>query len=95
MLNIRTYLWLIGAVIVRPHLWSTAVVQGWRLVPRQWWKSELRLPLPARAYVDFRMTTQYGDGAHQPEIGDIIDYLEWSKDWRSTDTSMRRRHRAR
>ena len=91
MLAFRTYLKLIGAVVMRPGLWMTALRSAKRLVPRQWWRSGSHLPVPSRAYINFRMTTQYGYGVDQPEIADIIDYLEWSKDWHSTGTSMRRR----
>ena len=95
MLAFRTYLKLIGAVVMRPGLWMTALRSAKRLVPRQWWRNGSHLPVPSRAYINFRMTTQYGYGVDQPEIADIIDYLEWSKDWHSTGTSMRRRlHKA-
>jgi hypothetical protein len=93
MLAGRTYLKLVGAVIVRPRLWVIALRQARRLVPRNWWSTGNHLPLPTREYIDFRMTTQYGDASHQPDIADIIDYLEWSKDWHSTGTSTSRRLR--
>lgn len=93
MLDGRTYVQLIGAVIVRPRLWVSALRQAKRLIPREWWRNGSHLPVPTRAYIDFRMTTQYGHGTHQPEIADVIDYLEWSKDWHSTGTSTRRRLR--
>ena len=93
MLALRTYLRLFGAVVVRPSLWMTALRSAKRLVPRQWWRSGSHLPVPTRAYIDFRLTTQYGYGVDQLEIADVIDYLEWSKDWHSTGTSMRRRLR--
>lgn len=93
MLVGRTYIKLVGAVVVRPRLWVSALRSAKHLVPRQWWRSGSHLPMPPRAYIDFRMSTQYGYGADQPEIADIIDYLEWSKDWHSTGTSMRRRLR--
>jgi hypothetical protein len=51
------------------------------------------LPLPTPAYVEFRTTTQYGGTKRDPEIHDIIDYLEWSRDWQSTTRLSRRGRR--
>jgi hypothetical protein len=73
----------VGAVLVRPQLWPIAVVQAWRLVPRQWWRHSPFLPLPPRDYMEFRLMTQYGGGHGVPRDSirgsDLVDYLQWCK----------------
>ena len=76
----------IGAVVRRPDLWFTAVVQAWRLVPR-------RRSVRGHSYVDFRMHTQYGnDAAHvtgRRRAADVVAYLGWCREW---NAMLRRRH---
>jgi hypothetical protein len=76
---------VIGAVAVHPRLWPTAVRQAWRLVPDRWWRRAPYLPMPSRAYLQFRMLTQYGDIAHRPEPDDVLNYLRWCRDWQRLD----------
>jgi hypothetical protein len=73
------------AVAGHPSLWTTAIGQGRRLVPAGWWRSAPFLPLPSRAYLEFRMQTQYGDISHRPERDDVLNYLRWCRDWRRLD----------
>lgn len=80
---------VILAVLARPHLWRTAIRQARLLMPRGWWKQRPFLPVPARAYVAFRTVTQYGNARTEPEVYDVIDYLEWCKDWHSTSRDRR------
>jgi hypothetical protein len=76
---------LVLGLAVRPRLWSTALAQGVRLAPRRWWARFPFLPLPAGEYLAFRLATQYGGGRERaPEMSDVIDYLEWCRDWHST-----------
>ena len=64
--------------MVRPDLWSTGVRTASRAIPPRWWRQPPFLPVPDRAYVGFRLETQYGvDGA--PEPGDLVTYLEWCR----------------
>ena len=72
----------LAALARRPRLWPTAVAQGIRLVPRGWWRRPPFLPVPDRAYVAFRRTTQYG-GARAPIVGDdLVQYLAWCRSLR-------------
>lgn len=76
---------LVGAVVVRPHLWFTAVRQLSRLARRGWWHRPPFLPLPPADYLEFRLVTQYGS-AHLASGGDIrardvLDYLAWCRAW--------------
>ncbi|MFM7263496.1 MAG: hypothetical protein ACKO1X_07085 [Acidimicrobiales bacterium] len=76
---------VILAVLRRPVLWPTAVVQLLRMAPRGWWRRRPFLPLPPAEYVEFRLVTQYG-GQHLASGGrvdpaDVVDYLEWCRKW--------------
>jgi hypothetical protein len=73
------------AVARRPSLWVTALVQAVRLAPRGWWRRWPFLPLPDRAYLRFRLETQYGGaGDHRAEPGDVITWLAWCKQFDET-----------
>lgn len=81
------FLSILGAVVVRPSLWMTALAQAYRLVPRGWWRTSPFLPLPSRDYMEFRLVTQYG-GGHGAASGpirpeDVVAYLRWSRRWSS------------
>ena len=81
------FLSILGAVIVRPSLWGTALAQAFRLVPRGWWCTSPFLPVPSRDYMEFRMVTQYG-GGHGVARGsirseDVVAYLRWCRRWSS------------
>lgn len=67
-----------GAVVRRPSLWPTALVQIRRLAVRGWWRRPPFLPLPSPDYLRFRLETQYG-GDQVPEPGDVVTYLEWCR----------------
>lgn len=68
-----------AAVVRRPSLWTTAVVQVFRLARRGWWKRPPFLPLPAADYLAMRATVQYGDPKHSLEVEDLLKYLMWCK----------------
>jgi hypothetical protein len=81
----------IFAVAVRPVLWTTALRQWGRMVPRRWWTRPPFLPVPDRAYIRFRMETAYGASSpHGGRADDLLAYLRWCRD---TERS-RRRHAA-
>ncbi len=67
------------AVIVRPHLWLTALRQAWRLAPLGWWRRAPFLPVPTADYVAMRATIQYGDPKHSLEPQDLLKYLTWCR----------------
>ncbi len=76
---------VVGVVLRHPSLWLTAIRQGRRLVPVRWWATSPFLPLPSRAYLEFRLVTQYGDISHRPEPEDVLNYLRWCRDWQRLD----------
>lgn len=72
------WLGVAAALVQRPSLWATALVQARRLVPAGWWRRRPFLPVPDAAYLRFRMETQYGSGqAARPD--DVITYLHWCR----------------
>ncbi len=81
MLTARDFIRLCAAILRRPNLWATAIRQGLRLAKRGWWKTAPFLPLPASGYTAFRAITQYGSATATLIITDIVDYLQWCKDW--------------
>ena len=79
------------AVLRRPGLWWTALVQLKRLAEPGWWHRVPMLPLPPKAYLDFRIVTQYGSSATTVTPGDTVNYLMWCRQWnRSRVTEMQR-----
>jgi alpha-beta hydrolase superfamily lysophospholipase len=68
-----------AAVVVRPGLWATAVVQVFRLAPGGWWRRWPPVPVPDPEYLRFRLQTQYGDPSRDPEPADLVAYLEWCR----------------
>ncbi|HYD10250.1 MAG TPA: hypothetical protein VEA78_09110 [Acidimicrobiales bacterium] len=77
--------WLpaVRAVLARPALWLTAL-RVWRLhLPDRWWSHRPFLPVPDRAWLRFRLQTQYGDPNARPDPADLVTWLEWSRGWRT------------
>ena len=70
-----------AALLRRPGLWPTAVVQLLRLARPGWWRQTPFLPLPDEGYLRFRLVTAYGDPDREPDPGDLVTYLEWCRAW--------------
>jgi hypothetical protein len=51
---------------------------AWRFRRRAWWRRPPFLPLPAREYVRWRLTTAYGDADAIPRADDVIRYARWA-----------------
>ncbi len=79
---------LTAAVLVRPDLWWTALVELRRMTPQLWWRSSPHLPLPDRRLWEFRMVTAYGRADAVPNRADVVSFLEWC---RATAVSTPRR----
>jgi hypothetical protein len=65
-------------VLVRPQLWASALRSAGRVARPGWWRRPPFLPVPDRAYVGFRLETQYGTGG-APAPSDLVTYLEWCR----------------
>ena len=76
---------VVAAVLVRPWLWWTAVVQWGKMIPHRWWARSPFLPLPSADYMKFRLITQYGGDEEslsaRMSAADVVDYLQWCKQW--------------
>jgi hypothetical protein len=79
-----TMRWVLGALAAlgkRPTLWPTAVRQVRVLAEPGWWHRRPFLPLPAPAYLRFRLQAAYGgDGDRPPDPDDLVTYLHWCRD---------------
>ena len=68
----------IGAVLMHPSLWPTALGQLGRMIPRSWWRRAPYLPIPDGDYLRFRLVTQYGaTGPMDPD--DVVIFLRWCR----------------
>ena len=69
------------AVLLRPALWATALVQLFRLASPGWWRRWPPVPMPEPDYLRFRLQTQYGDTEREPEPADLLSYLHWCRSY--------------
>lgn len=51
---------------------------GWRFRSRDWYRRFPFLPLPAPAYMRWRMYTAYGDEHVVPPAEDVVRYARWA-----------------
>jgi hypothetical protein len=73
------------ALVRRPNLWGPGLRQAKRLAMPGWWRRRPFLPVPSGEYFRFRMLTQYGETERPPNPSDVVNYLEWCREWdRST-----------
>jgi hypothetical protein len=79
----------VASVAARPQLWGTALTSTVRLARPGWWRRPPFLPVPDRAYLGFRLETQYG-GRAAPEPRDLVTYLEWCREQRAIMRRARR-----
>lgn len=70
---------VLGAVLVRPALWGTALVQLKRFAPDDWHRRPPFLPLPDPRMLRFRVATQYGDPEARIVADDVVAWLCWCK----------------
>ncbi len=68
---------LAARALVRPRLAADLLRVAWRFRRRRWYARFPFLPLPARAYVEWRMHTAYGDHHAVPPAADVERYARW------------------
>jgi len=73
--------YIVSGVIVRPRYWVVAIRVARRMVPSRWWTTRPYLPVPTADYVKFRLETQYGGSSPQPNLPDVLKYLQWVRQW--------------
>jgi hypothetical protein len=83
----------VGAVVVRPRLWATALRQAGRMAAPGWWRRPPFLPRPDRRYLAFRFETHAGAADRPLAPHELVAYLEWcrTEDRRVRGTRRRRR----
>jgi hypothetical protein len=74
-----SYVAVVRAVATHPRLWRVMLRQWRRTVPAGWWRHRPFLPVPSRAYLEFRLVTQYGSNSHPPSPADVLNYLAWCR----------------
>jgi hypothetical protein len=72
------------AVLRRPSLWPTALIQVGVLARPGWWRRWPPLPRPDAGYVRFRLETAYGDPEAELLADDVVEYLNWCREARLT-----------
>ncbi|MGQ0849445.1 MAG: hypothetical protein ACT4OP_10060 [Actinomycetota bacterium] len=55
---------------------------AWALRRRGWWRRRPFVPLPDRAYVEWRAYTAYGDRSARISRSDLASYLRWRRRYR-------------
>jgi len=78
------YLAMLGVVLRRPTLLPALLGLAWRIRRRGWFRRPPFLPLPSRAYLEWRMETAYGDPGYRPPPDEIARYLRWTRRMRGT-----------
>ena len=73
---------LLRELIRRPGLWPEALRTWVAFTPRKWWSQRPFLPLPRRAYIQWRLQTAYGSADVRPGKSDFVEFLEWRREQR-------------
>ena len=74
----RLVLTLVARGIVNPRTGLDLLRVAWRFRRRGWWAHAPFLPVPARAYLRWRMYTAYGDADAVPRADEIVRYARWA-----------------
>jgi hypothetical protein len=56
---------------------------AWRLRRVGWWRRAPFLPLPGRAYWQFRLATATGSATGATTVREVIEYAKWSNQQRT------------
>jgi hypothetical protein len=67
------------ALLRRPALWPTALVELRALARPRWWSKWPPLPLPASGYMRFRLEAMYGTSRGKLSAAELVGYLEWCR----------------
>jgi hypothetical protein len=70
---------LAGRAALRPRLAADLVAAAWAFRRRDWYRRAPFLPLPAPAYLRWRMYTAYGDEHAVPPTEDVIRFAQWRR----------------
>jgi hypothetical protein len=65
---------------LNPRLGLDLVKALWAFRTRRWWARPPFLPLPDRAYLQWRMHTAYADEHAVPPVDDVIRFARWRRE---------------
>jgi hypothetical protein len=63
----------------RPFLLGPLLLAAWRFRARGWWRRPPFLPVPPRAYLDWRQETAFGAAGGLPSPAQLGRYLRWTR----------------
>ncbi|MBL8977979.1 MAG: hypothetical protein JNM53_06200 [Gemmatimonadetes bacterium] len=52
---------------------------AWAFRRREWWRQPPFLPLPDRAYLEWRLHTAYGEERALPPVEDVLRFARWRR----------------
>jgi hypothetical protein len=67
------------AVVCRPRLWRSAVLEMLLTARTRWWRRWPFLPLPGSRWVQFRLECATGNRDGRLAAQDVVAWLEWCK----------------
>ncbi|MGH9127804.1 MAG: hypothetical protein ACRDY2_02285 [Acidimicrobiales bacterium] len=70
---------VVAAVARRPRLWRTAGSAVLLLARERWWRRWPFLPLPSRAWIEFRLECATGEPDGPLVADDVLAWLEWCR----------------
>jgi hypothetical protein len=74
---------LLGQLTVRallnPRRAADLLSMAWAFRRRDWWRQPPFLPLPDRAYLEWRVHTAYGDERSVPPLEDVLRFARWRR----------------
>jgi hypothetical protein len=76
------YLGLVKLAFRRPRLIPIMLLTAWTFRANRWYRQPPFLPIPSRAYMQWRMETAYGTGFAVVPSEDLERYLRWGSDMR-------------
>lgn len=63
----------------RPLLLGPLLHAAWRFRARGWWRRPPFLPMPPRAYLEWRLETAFGEAGYLPGPAQLERYLRWAR----------------
>ena len=70
---------LTGRALVNPALAVDLLALSWAFRRREWWRQFPCLPLPDRAYMEWRLHTAYGEERTVPPVEDVVRFARWRR----------------
>ena len=75
----RIVLRFTALLVQRPLLLGPMLAAAWRFRARGWWRRAPFLPLPPRAYLEWRLETAFGSSVAVHEAAQLERYLRWTR----------------